>query len=194
MARLPGAARRRLRRERGLAGVLARPASSYDHRRRPSPQLLLALLDSPLNKAGMLRVLIQTGGGVLIEVSPSTRIQRTYARFAGLMVQLLHAMRVRAADSATTLLRVVKNDVAALLPVGAHVIGLEAGAALVDAYDLPGRLPPGLPIVAVVGAMSHGDIAADWVAETFSLSRYPLSAACAVSKILNGFEHAWGVL
>ena len=157
-------------------------------------QLLLALLDSPLNKAGLLRVLVQTAAGVLIEVSPATRIPRTYARFAGLVVQLLHSLRVRAADSAATLLRVVKNAPAALLPVGAVVIGLEAGARLVDAYDLPGLLPAGAPVVAVVGAMSHGDIAADWVAETYSLSRYPLSAACAVSKLLNGSEHAWGVL
>ena len=48
-------------------------------------QVLLALLDSPLNKAGHLRVFMQTKKRVLIEVSPHTRIPRTYKRFAGLM-------------------------------------------------------------------------------------------------------------
>jgi rRNA small subunit pseudouridine methyltransferase Nep1 len=48
-------------------------------------QLLLALLDSPLNKAGLLQVYIETTKNVLIEVSPHTRIPRTYKRFAGLM-------------------------------------------------------------------------------------------------------------
>ena len=48
-------------------------------------QLLLALLDSPLNKAGLLQVYVETTKNVLIEVSPHTRIPRTFKRFAGLM-------------------------------------------------------------------------------------------------------------
>ena len=48
-------------------------------------QLLLALLDSPLNKAGLLQVYVETTKAVLIEVSPHTRIPRTFKRFAGLM-------------------------------------------------------------------------------------------------------------
>lgn len=48
-------------------------------------QCLLTLLDSPLNKAGLLQVYIQTAKGVLIEVNPSVRIPRTFKRFAGLM-------------------------------------------------------------------------------------------------------------
>jgi rRNA pseudouridine-1189 N-methylase Emg1 (Nep1/Mra1 family) len=47
--------------------------------------MLLTLLDSPLNKAGLLQVYIHTEGNVLIEVNPRTRIPRTYKRFAGLM-------------------------------------------------------------------------------------------------------------
>lgn len=60
-----------------------RDPSSY----RPdiTHQLLLALLDSPLNKAGHLQIYIQTTKNVLIEVSSKTRIPRTYKRFAGLM-------------------------------------------------------------------------------------------------------------
>ena len=48
-------------------------------------QALMALLDSPLNKAGLLRVFIHTASNVLIEISPHIRIPRTYKRFAGLM-------------------------------------------------------------------------------------------------------------
>lgn len=167
------------------------PASS-----RPdiTHQLLLALMDSPLNKAGHLQVYLQTVTNVLIEISPHTRIPRTFKRFAGLMVQLLHKMRVRAADSSETLMKVIKNPVTTHLPVGAVVVGLEAGAKLVDAMDLPALLPPGRPIVFVIGAMSHGDIASDFIEQTFSISRYPLSAACAVGKLLNAFERTWDVL
>ena len=53
-------------------------------RDRP-PQCLLTLLDSPLNKAGLLQVYIHTAKGVLIEVNPHVRIPRTFKRFSGLM-------------------------------------------------------------------------------------------------------------
>lgn len=46
---------------------------------------LLMLLDSPLNKAGMLQVYIHTQKNVLIEVHPQCRIPRIYSRFCGLM-------------------------------------------------------------------------------------------------------------
>lgn len=157
-------------------------------------QLLLALLDSPLNKAGMLQIFIETTKNVLIEVSPATRIPRTFKRFAGLMVQLLHKMKVRAADSSETLLKVIRNPITDHLPVGAPIFGLEAGARLVDPLELPALVPNGKPVVFVVGAMSHGDIDADFIQATYCISRFPLSAACSVGKLLNAFEHAWGVL
>lgn len=178
---------------------------------------MLALMDSPLNKAGHLQIFIQTTDNILIEVNPATRIPRTFPRFAGLMVQLLHKLRVRAADSSETLMRVIKNPVTAHLPPDSIVVGLEAGARLVDALDLPKIIysaaakassssssskggssssssSSSRPVVFVIGAMSHGDIKSDFITETFSISRYPLSAACAVGKLLNAFEHYWGVL
>jgi len=52
-------------------------------------QCLLTLLDSPLNKAGLLQVYIHTAKGTLIEVNPHVRIPRTFKRFSGLMGQLM---------------------------------------------------------------------------------------------------------
>ena len=103
-------------------------------------------------------------------------------------------MKVRAADSSETLLKVIRNPITVHLPVGAPIIGLEAGARLVDPFDLPKELPAEGPIVFIIGAMSHGDISPDLVTQTFALSKYPLSAACSVAKLLNSFEHAWGVV
>ena len=118
----------------------------------------------------------------------------TLPRLSLAAVQLLHKMRVRAADGSETLLKVIKNPVTAHLPVGATVVGMEVGGELVDAIDLPSKLPKDRPVVFVVGAMSHGDISPDFITRTFSLSRYPLSAACSVGKILNAYEHEWGIL
>ena len=46
-------------------------------------QCLLMLMDSPLNRAGLLQVFIRTANNVLIEINPQTRIPRTFNRFAG---------------------------------------------------------------------------------------------------------------
>jgi len=78
----------------------------------------LMLLDSPLNRAGHLQVYIHTANHVLIYLSPQTRIPRTYDRFAGLMVQLLHKLKVRAADTSQILMKIIKNPVQAHFPIG----------------------------------------------------------------------------
>jgi len=83
-------------------------------------QCLLALLDSPLNKAGRLKVFIRTVKNVLIEVHPDIRIPRTYKRFSGLMAELLNKYKIRATNSQDTLLKVIRNPVVAYLPVGSR--------------------------------------------------------------------------
>lgn len=49
-------------------------------------QEIMAVLDSPLNKAGKVKLLVHTEKNVLIEVNPKTRLPRTFKRFSGLMV------------------------------------------------------------------------------------------------------------
>lgn len=51
-------------------------------------QCLLMLMDSPLNRAGLLQVYIHTEKNALIEINPQTRIPRTFPRFCGLMGKL----------------------------------------------------------------------------------------------------------
>uniref|UniRef100_A0A3Q2QRT4 EMG1 N1-specific pseudouridine methyltransferase n=1 Tax=Fundulus heteroclitus TaxID=8078 RepID=A0A3Q2QRT4_FUNHE len=52
-------------------------------------QCLLMLMDSPLNRAGLLQVYIHTEKNALIEINPQTRIPRTFNRFCGLIVTRL---------------------------------------------------------------------------------------------------------
>lgn len=51
-------------------------------------QSLLMLMDSPLNRAGLLQVYVHTEKNALIEINPQTRIPRTFTRFCGLMGKL----------------------------------------------------------------------------------------------------------
>ncbi|KAI9559588.1 hypothetical protein GHT06_013593 [Daphnia sinensis] len=153
------------------------------HNREPSScrpdithQCLLMLLDSPLNRAGLLQVYIHTAKNVLIEVNPQTRIPRTYTRFAGLMVQLLHKMSIKAANGPMKLLKVIKNPIQDHLPVGCRKIATTfSSTKLVKPRDL---VLPDEPIAIVV---------------EISISQYPLSAALTCSKLCSAFEEVWGI-
>ena len=59
----------------------------------------MALLDSPLNKAGRLRILINTKKNVVIKINPKIRLPRTYKRFSGLMAQLLTKLKIKSPDT-----------------------------------------------------------------------------------------------
>lgn len=63
-----------------------------DADRRGRPDIvhicLMAALDTPLNREGLLRLYIHTRQKKLITVDPSTRLPRAYNRFTGLMEHL----------------------------------------------------------------------------------------------------------
>jgi rRNA pseudouridine-1189 N-methylase Emg1 (Nep1/Mra1 family) len=47
----------------------------------------MAVLDSPLNKAGKIKLYMHTEKNVLVEINAKTRLPRTFKRFSGLMVR-----------------------------------------------------------------------------------------------------------
>ncbi|KAL2084098.1 hypothetical protein ACEWY4_019616 [Coilia grayii] len=155
-------------------------------------QCLLMLMDSPLNRAGLLQVYIHTEKNVLIEINPQTRIPRTFPRFCGLMVQLLHKLSVRAADGPQRLLRTIKNPVSDHLPPGCPRIGTSFSAG--DAVNARTVVPEEGPAAVVIGAFAHGAVEVDYTEKTVSISNYPLSAALTCAKMCSAFEEVWGVL
>jgi len=154
-------------------------------------QALLNLMDSPLNRAGLLQVYVHTDKKVLIEINPQTRIPRTFDRFCGLMVQLLHKFSVHAADGNQKLLKVIKNPIIDHLPTGCTKIATSYHGELVKLTDL---VPDDRPIVFVIGAMAHGSVDVDYTEQTVSISSFPLSAALTCAKLTTAFEEKWGIL
>ena len=163
-------------------------------------QELLTALDSPLNKAGMLQVYIRSTKGNLIEVNPAIRIPRTFKRFSGLMVQLLHKMKIKAATESTTLLKVIKNPFSQHLPPGSRCYGFSSQGTLYSPIALARKLLPEsqkAPTCFIVGAMSTGHVTIEdhpYIEEMLSISEYPLSGAAALSRIMGGVEHHWGIV
>jgi len=154
---------------------------------------LLMLFDSPLNRAGLLQVFIHTANNVLIELNPATRIPRTFRRFSGLMVQLLHKYSIQAAGCNVRLLKVIKNPVSDHLPTGCKKILMSYSAE--KAPVKPSTLVPegDDSVCIVIGAIAKGAIKTDYTEESYSISNYPLSAALTCTKICDAFEQGWGI-
>ncbi|XP_035892193.1 ribosomal RNA small subunit methyltransferase NEP1 [Anopheles stephensi] len=156
-------------------------------------QSLLMLMDSPLNRAGLLQVFVKTEKNMLIEIDPQTRIPRTFKRFAGLMVQLLHKFSIKAADTQKKLMRIVKNPITNHLPVGCRKLAMSFSATQVqNARELVPEKNE--PIALVIGAFAHGNLNLDYTEGSVSISNYPLSAALTCTKICSAFEEAWGII
>ncbi|KAL2009107.1 hypothetical protein VTN00DRAFT_7301 [Thermoascus crustaceus] len=159
-------------------------------------QCLLTLLDSPINKAGKLQIYIHTAKGVLIEVSPTVRIPRTFKRFAGLMVQLLHRLSIRSTNSQEKLLKVIKNPITDHLPPNCRKVTLSFDAPVVRVKDYIDSLGPRESICVFVGAMAKGrdDFADEFKDDTISISNYSLSASVACSKFCHAAEEVWDIV
>ena len=158
-------------------------------------QCMLILLDSPLNKAGLLKLFVRTESGVLIEVSPQIRIPRTFKRFCGLMTQLLFKLSIRASGGPHKLLKVVKNPVTDHLPPNCHMILMSVTGRLVSMPELVPTLPTGNPVVFVCGAMAHGKVEPEYATDDcISISEYPLSGAAALGRLCAAWENHLGIL
>ncbi|XP_062084176.1 ribosomal RNA small subunit methyltransferase NEP1-like isoform X2 [Humulus lupulus] len=151
---------------------------------------LLAILDSPLNKAGRLKGLyVRTEKGVLIEVKPRTHLPRTSKRFYGLMSQLLQRLSIKNEKTHAKLLRVIKNPVTQYLPINSHKIGFSfSSEKLIKMKDYVHNFENDRDIVFVVGAMAHGKIEPDYVDDFIAVSNYPLSAARCTTTICHSLE------
>ncbi|KAG2137147.1 Alpha/beta knot methyltransferase [Suillus bovinus] len=178
-------------------GILAKTGRDIaDARPDITHQCLLTLLDSPLNKAGLLQVYIHTTKGVLIEVNPHVRIPRTFKRFSGLMVQLLHKLSIRGVNGPEKLLKVIKNPVSDHLPVNTIKLTLSGDAPTVRLSRYLPTLPETHSIAVFVGAMARGrdDFADHVVDHKISISDYPLSASVACGKLCCGLEELWDIV
>lgn len=178
-------------------GILAKTGRDIaDARPDITHQCLLTLLDSPLNKAGRLQVYIHTAKGVLIEVNPHVRIPRTFKRFSGLMVQLLHKLSIRGVNGPEKLLKVIKNPVTDHLPVNTIKLTLSGDAPTVRLSKYLTTLPESHSIAIFVGAMARGrdDFADHMVDDKISISDYPLSASVACGKFCCALEELWDIV
>lgn len=159
-------------------------------------QCLQVLSQCPLNRAGLLQVFVRTQNNELFKVDPQLAIPESFEEFTKIIVQLLHYLRpVRAKKCSKQLLKLLKNPVTLHLPVGCRKYGTSSKAKRVvrPGELVPPRDSPHKIVAVVIGAMAHESCEADYVDETVSISKYPLSAALVCAKLTSAFEEAWNV-
>ncbi|KAL9071253.1 MAG: hypothetical protein Q9157_005537 [Trypethelium eluteriae] len=142
------------------------------------------------------QIYIHTARGVLIEVNPTVRIPRTFKRFAGLMVQLLHRLSIRSMDSQEKLLKVIKNPITDHLPPNCRKVTLSYDAPVVRVRDYISDLGAKESICVFVGAMAKGvdDFADSYKDDSISISNFSLSASVACSKFCHAVEDLWDII
>ncbi|XVF56272.1 hypothetical protein PTKIN_Ptkin06aG0105600 [Pterospermum kingtungense] len=167
-----------------------------DYRPDIAHQALLAILDSPVNKAGRLQaVYVRTEKGVLFEVKPHVRIPRTYKRFSGIMLQLLQKLSITAVGKREKLLRVIKNPVTKYFPVNSRKIGFSySSEKLVKMSKYVDAIGDDVNLVFVVGAMAHGKIETEYTDDFIAISGYPLSAAMCIARVTEALADKWNIL
>lgn len=194
--------------ERHLNAITAHGENARNYRPDIVFDILRALLDSPLNKAGYLQVFIHTHKNVLIRIHPSVRLPRDYDRFEGLFVQLLLKRTIRAKESNQELLKVVENKLSQQIPPNIHKFLMSRIAPtrvdifkfvkeLTDKYaPLKDKTVTGEPILFYIGGFAHGPIPTDKVeadATPVSISEYGLSGSAVASRLTAAFEESWNI-
>jgi rRNA small subunit pseudouridine methyltransferase Nep1 len=173
-------------------GFLRKRGEDYaDCRPDIAHQCLLTLMDSPLNRAGLLQVYLRTRHGTLIEMHPQTRVPRSFWLFSKMMVQLMKSLKVRAVGAPFSLMRTIRNPITDHLPAGRKKYGTSLHANKKVRVEEWVDALPDETVVIVIGGVSRGSPVPDYVDDTVCISDHPLSASVVCSKFLNAFESRW---
>lgn len=170
-----------------------------DSERRGRPDIvqicLLTALDSPLNREGQLKPYVHTRHDKIIEVSPETRLPRSYNRFIGLIEQLFLTGGVPPEDP----LMVLKDK---NLSEKVQEIDPERTLTLSNKGEKmkPGELFQGLGpkdnLCVIVGGFPHGDFLSNIKSISDKIvSIYPetLDAVTAVTHVIQFYEEEFDI-
>jgi len=157
---------------------------------------LLQVLETPLNWANQLKVMIHTQDDQLISINPKIRLPKNYTRFVGLIEQLFNQKRVP--SEGEPLLTVneasLKQSIAKIAP--SKVIGLTR----IGRPELLRNVANGVakdtnPIV-FIGAFPRGHFTENTnrlMTETYSVDKHPLDTWIVAGRFVYDFEWSIGV-
>ena len=158
---------------------------------------LLNLLESPLNKEGLLHVYVHTYNDLVIFIRPDIRLPKNYNRFVGLMEQLLVEGKVPP-DTETPLMY-VKNlklkDLIRSLDVEQTILLDEKGKYM-RLRDIANKIFEKRSVV-IIGGFQEGEFSDETynlADEIISIYNKPLTTWIVASRIVEAYEESLGVI
>jgi len=132
-----------------------------DRERRGRPDIvhyfLLNVLETPAGKEGLVDVYVHTYDGRMFYVEPETRVPRSYARFVGIMSQVLRredTPRIHPIETSP------HDIIAEKKRSGYAIVGLDEDGTLAKPEDVLDRNS-----LVIVGGFPHGDFRGAYSAE-----------------------------
>lgn len=169
--------------------------------RRGRPDLvhfsMLLALDSALNKADELRVVVHTRNDQRLAIHPDTRLMRHYPRFIGLMEKLFQDGASPREDpllvleDGWSLKRILEHHA-----TGPVVCFSEKGTPIEPGGWLAQKRQASEDLTVVLGCFPHGDFHADpatWAQEVVGLGGEALSVWTVEMEVLAHWERACGI-
>ena len=164
-------------------------------------QCLLNLLDSPLNKIGVLQVYIHTNKNILIEINPKMRMPRTFKRFSGLFTQLLLKNEIKASDTDDILMKIRTSNIENIIDKNVPKILLSGKGRLIDIDTYCKNLSKvgeenKNSICFIIGTNPKGDIdpLIKYNDDCISISSFELNSNIVCAKICSSLEKVWDIL
>ena len=164
-----------------------------DSEKRGRPDLvhgtLLSVTGTPLYLAGRVKVFVHTRPDLVLDISPKTRIPKSYFRFRGLMEKALSGgegglVRVRRSGLRELVQKTISPDV---------VFGLSVQGRRMELEELAGRLMAADAPCVLVGGFPHGHFTPETLSlvdELVRIHEMPLEAHVVTSRVLYEFEKA----
>jgi rRNA small subunit pseudouridine methyltransferase Nep1 len=168
--------------------------SLTDGKRRGRPDIahytLLALLESPLNKQGMLRCYLHTRNDEVIFINPETRLPRACQRFRGLMEKLFAEGKITSGE--VMLLEMKRMGIAQLVRnIGSeHVVLLSEDGREAEPWELAAKLVSKRNPCVIIGGFPSGGFRGDYsfAHERISIFPSPLAAWSVAAEVVSSYR------
>jgi rRNA small subunit pseudouridine methyltransferase Nep1 len=153
--------------------------------------LLAIVMESILNKKGGMRIWIHTRNNLILEISPETRLPKSYNRFVGLMEDLFEKGEIKYEEK--TLLRIHNGDVAKMINLSesGNIKVLSPVGKMTQVPELLDSENENISFL--IGGFSEGDFISDVyeIGEAFSIFDEELTIWSVAMEIIAQYERTF---
>lgn len=153
--------------------------------------LLAIVMESILNKKGGMRIWIHTRNNLILEISPETRLPKSYNRFVGLMEDLFEKGEIKYEEK--TLLKIHNGDVAKMINLSESG-NIKVLSPVGKMTHVPELLDSGNENISfLIGGFSEGDFISDVyeIGEAFSIFDEELTIWSVAMEIIAQYERTF---